>query len=123
MSHTHRLVLRETERTRTTEENPVIIELADFRTDDPDDFAAAMRELVEVVAASPGYLGHTVQRSIETPGRFMLAIRWESVEAHTEGFRKSDAYQTWTARVLPHRDGVVVEHFETVLTNRWDLDA
>lgn len=101
----------------------MIIELADFRTNDPDDFIAAMHELVEVIAASPGYLGHTVQRSIESPGRFMLAVRWESVEAHTAGFRGSDAYQRWVARVMPHRDGVVVEHFETILTNAWELDA
>lgn len=101
----------------------MIIELADFRTEDPVDFEEAMRELADVLASAPGYLGHTVQRSIETPGRYVLGVRWESVEAHTEGFRKSDAYQRWTARILAHREGVFVEHFETVLSNGWDLDA
>lgn len=95
----------------------MILELADFHTNDGADFEAAMAELVPVIAASPGYLGHTVHRSVETPGRYVLLVGWESVAAHTEGFRQSEAFETWRSRIAPHREGVVVEHFVTVVSN------
>jgi len=101
----------------------LIIEIADLRTEDAEDFEAAMHELVPVLSANPGYLGHTVQRSYETPGRYVIIVRWESVEAHMEGFRKSDAFKTWADRLADHRKGISVEHFETVLTNDWQFEA
>ncbi len=101
----------------------MIIEIADLHTDDPEDFEAAMHEVATLLAAGPGYLGHTVQRSIESPGRYVLIVRWETVEAHVEGFRQSDRFKTWVARLADHRKGALVEHFETVLTNDWLLDA
>ena len=100
----------------------MILELADFRTTDAADFEAGMHEVAGVIASADGYQGHTVQRSIETPGRFMLIVRWESLAAH-QGFRDSPAFETWKARLGPHREGAFVEHSETVLTNAWDLDA
>ena len=99
----------------------MIIELVDFDISDPDDFEAAMTELVPVISASPGYRGHTVQRSIESPNRYVLFVRWVDVEAHTVGFRQSPDYQRWLSRVANHRDGIRVEHLDEVLTNGWDL--
>lgn len=100
----------------------MVIELADFSTNDPDDFAVAMRELATVIAASPGYMGHTIQQSIENPTRFVLLARWESVEAHNE-FRRLPLFDTWRERLGEHRSGAVVEHFDTVLVNEWDIQA
>jgi heme-degrading monooxygenase HmoA len=98
----------------------MILEIADFRIENGADFEAVMTELVPIVSASPGYRGHTVQRCIETPGRYVVLIRWESVEAHTVGFRGSAAFETWRSRLGAHRDGVHAEHFDTVLSNEWD---
>jgi heme-degrading monooxygenase HmoA len=99
----------------------MILEVADFRikTDNTADFETAMEELRLVIAASPGYLGHTLQRSQETAGRYLLLVRWSSLEAHTKGFRGSVAFETWRNRLGSHRDGALVEHFETVLLNDW----
>ena len=47
----------------------MILEVAEFRISDPADYEAAMVELVPVISASPGYLGHSIQRCVETPGR------------------------------------------------------
>ena len=100
----------------------MIIELADFRAADAADFETAMGELIDVLAVSAGYRGHTVQRSIESPGRYVLLVRWDSVDAHM-GFRDSDRFTTWRERIASHREGIVVEHFETVLSNDWDLEG
>lgn len=99
----------------------MILEIAEFSIDPSrtQDFEAAMLELQNVIGSSPGYLGHTVQRSLETVGRYFLLVRWETLEAHTQGFRGSAAFETWKARLGTHRDGARVEHFQTVLVKDW----
>jgi heme-degrading monooxygenase HmoA len=101
----------------------MILEVAEFAIDPhrTTDFELAMIELQEVIGSSPGYLGHTVQRSLETPGRYFLLVRWENLEAHTQGFRGSAAFETWKARLGSHRDGARVEHCEAVLVKDWAL--
>jgi heme-degrading monooxygenase HmoA len=99
----------------------MILELADFRINPQQtaDFEAAMEELKTVIGSSPGYAGHTIQRSLETPGRYVLLVRWDNLESHLTGFRGSAAFETWRNRLGTHRDGAVVEHLETVLTHEW----
>ncbi|MBL8790916.1 MAG: antibiotic biosynthesis monooxygenase [Rhizobiales bacterium] len=62
-----------------------------------DAFTAAMREAEPLIAATPGFLGIAVLPCVETPDRFLLLVRWESVEAHEKGFRGSDRYLRWKA--------------------------
>lgn len=82
-------------------------------------FEAAFRRASAIIAASPGYLGHELQRCIEVDGRYLLLVRWETREAHTIGFRGSAAYAEWRA-LLHHfyEPFPTVEHFVAV-----DLDA
>lgn len=100
----------------------MILEIADLRPgeDNTEDFEAAMTQLVPVLAGTPGYLGHSVQRSMETPGRYVLLVRWQDLESHTVGFRQSDRFQQWLDRLGSMREGAFVEHFETVLSNQWE---
>ncbi|HEY9499587.1 MAG TPA: antibiotic biosynthesis monooxygenase [Terrimesophilobacter sp.] len=67
------------------------------------------------IEASPGFLGITLSRGIESPSSYLLLVRWESVEAHEVGFRGSEAYQEWRA-LLHHfyEPFPVVEHFTSV---------
>lgn len=64
-------------------------------------FEAAMAEAKPLIAASPGFLGIEVRPEVETPGLYLLLVRWESVADHRYGFRQSDRYQAW--RDLLHR--------------------
>jgi len=52
-------------------------------------------------------------------GRYLLLVRWETLEAHTIGFRGSPAYAEWRA-LLHHfyEPFPTVEHFDAV-----DLDS
>jgi heme-degrading monooxygenase HmoA len=60
-------------------------------------FEAAMQQASPLIAASDGFLGLEVLPCIETRGRYLLLVKWTSVEAHEESFRKSDRYQHWKA--------------------------
>ena len=53
---------------------------------------------------------HELQRCIERTEHYMLLVRWESIEHHEEGFRKSAEYQEW--RKLLHH---FYDPFPTVL--------
>jgi heme-degrading monooxygenase HmoA len=96
----------------------MILELADIRIQPSQQnaFDAAIRHGVEtVIAPSPGFLGYAVHRGIETPERYLLTIRWATLEDHTVGFRASPAFAQWRAIVGPFFAAVpTVEHFELV---------
>jgi len=65
-----------------------------------------------------GYCGHDLHRGLETPGKYLLLVRWETLEDHTIGFRGSPAYQTWKQLLHHFYDPFpVVEHFEYVNLN------
>ena len=78
-------------------------------------FEEAMVKAAPAIAGSPGYIGHELQRCVETKGRYLLLVRWETLEAHTEGFRGSEAYGEWRTLLHHFYDPFpVVEHFEVV---------
>ena len=75
--------------------------LLHVRSGEESAFEAAMAEARPLIAASPGILGIEVRPAIETPGLYLLLVRWETVADHREGFRQSARYEQW--RALLHR--------------------
>lgn len=73
-------------------------------------FESAFREAQSIISSMPGYVSHELQRCVEREGQYLLLVRWETVAAHEEGFRKSGGYQRW--RQLLHH---FYEPFPTVL--------
>jgi heme-degrading monooxygenase HmoA len=76
-------------------------------------FEDAMRQARPLIAASPGFGSIELRRCVETVHRYLLLVTWETLQDHTEGFRKSDRYQEWR-RLLHHfyDPFPVVEHFQ-----------
>ena len=95
----------------------MILEAADLivEPERADAFEAAFRRASPLIAVSPGYLGHELQRCLETPGRYLPLVRWERLEDHTVGFRGSPAYGEWKDLLHGFYDPFpVVEHFRAV---------
>lgn len=59
------------------------------------EFESAFAQAEPIIAASPGYISHELQRCIETSTRYLLLVKWRTLEDHTQGFRGSPAYQRW----------------------------
>lgn len=80
------------------------------------DFEAAFAQAKAIISAQPGFISLQLQKCLETENRYLLLVNWETLEAHTEGFRKSDAYQQWKA-LLHHfyEPFPVVEHYRSIL--------
>ena len=82
-------------------------------------FEAAFAEAHPLIASVPGYLGHELQRCLENPRRYILLVRWQRLEDHTEGFRNSPQYQRWKELLHHFYDPFpTVEHYRSVFSGR-----
>jgi len=86
--------------------------ILDVRPGQTEAFEAAMHKARPLIAATPGFISIAVRRCIEKPSRYLLLVEWETLEAHTIGFRQSARYQEWRA-LLHHfyEPFPTVEHF------------
>jgi len=95
----------------------VILEVAtlDVRKSANDSFEGDFQVAEKIISSIPGYLSHELLRCIENPGRYVLLVRWESLEAHTIGFRQSPRYQEWKKLLHRYYDPFPsVEHYQKV---------
>jgi heme-degrading monooxygenase HmoA len=96
---------------------PMILEVAilDVRAGQESQFETAFEQAQRIIASAPGYIGHELQRCLEKRNRYLLLVRWKRLEDHTDGFRRSAAYQDWK-RLLHHfyDPFPVVEHYESI---------
>lgn len=65
------------------------------------EFEAAAQQAVPLFRRAKGCLGMELQRSVEKPTRYRLFVRWESIEAHTVGFRGSADFSEWRKLASP----------------------
>ena len=98
----------------------MILELAilDVRPGQSAAFESAFREAQEIIAAAPGHQRHELRRCLEKGERYLLLVWWDSLESHTEGFRKSPGYERWR-QLLHHfyEPFPAVEHYTPPLTS------
>jgi heme-degrading monooxygenase HmoA len=81
--------------------------------------AAIERGVRTVVGQAQGVRSFQVQKGIESPERYLLMIQWDTLEAHTVGFRQSPLFAEWRAIVGPFfAKPPVVEHFEQLLAGK-----
>ncbi len=96
----------------------MILEIAilNIRAGEEAAFEEAVAKGSPIIVRSPGYVSHELRRCIETKGRYVLLVRWETLEAHTIGFRESPAFPAWRAIIGPFfASPPVVEHYESAL--------
>jgi heme-degrading monooxygenase HmoA len=59
------------------------------------EFQKAFAIAEPIIAGAAGRISHELHRCLEHPDRFLLLVRWRSLEDHTRGFRGSPEYQRW----------------------------
>ncbi|MCX5590400.1 antibiotic biosynthesis monooxygenase family protein [Alcaligenes endophyticus] len=73
---------------------------------------AVHRGVTTVIGQAKGFMGYSLQHSIESPERYLLTICWKTLEDHTVGFRESELFPQWRAIVGPFfAQPPVIEHF------------
>ena len=93
--------------------------ILDVRRGESAAFEAALDEALPLIAASDGFLGLEVRLCVERKGRYLLLVRWRSLEDHDPGFRKSERYPPWRALLHHFYDPFpVVEHYADPIATR-----
>jgi heme-degrading monooxygenase HmoA len=79
------------------------------------DFEAAFKKASKIISSMDGYLSHELHKCIEVQGKYLLLVKWETLESHTVRFRSSAEYQEWK-KLLHHfyEPFPIVEHFEEI---------
>ena len=98
----------------------MILEVArlDVRPGEEARFQDDFRRAQSILSSMKGYISHQLQRCIETPSRYILLVRWETLEDHTGGFRRSSEYQEWKNLLHHYYDPFPeVEHYEVVFSS------
>jgi len=98
----------------------VILEIAllDIFSGQEEEFEIAFGQAQGIIQSMRGYLSHELQRCIETKSRYVLLVKWETLEDHTVGFRGAEQYHEWKG-LLHHfyNPFPTVEHFTMVHRN------
>ena len=95
----------------------MILEVAtlDVIPEETEAFVEAFGQAQRIIASMPGYQSHELRRCIEKDNRYLLLVHWDTLEAHTEGFRRSPQYQEWKALLHHFYDPFpTVEHYAPV---------
>ncbi|MBD3842679.1 MAG: antibiotic biosynthesis monooxygenase [Campylobacterales bacterium] len=75
----------------------------------------AFRKASNIISSMKGYISHELHQCMEAEGKYLLLVRWETLEDHTVGFRQSDEYQEWKKQLHHFYDPFpTVEHFQKV---------
>lgn len=79
-------------------------------------FEEAFRSAQSIIGAMNGYVSHQLQRCLESPNRYLLLVKWRTLEDHTRGFRGSQAYEKWR-QLLHHfyEPFPEVEHYALIM--------
>lgn len=82
------------------------------------EFEKAFNKAKNIIKSIEGYISHELQKCIETENRYILLVKWQKLEDHTIGFRKSDKYQEWK-ELLHHfySPFPTVEHYKITSIN------
>lgn len=79
------------------------------------EYEEAFRQASEIISSMKGYISHELQRCLEVNGKYLLLVRWETLENHTVGFRQYNEYQEWKKHLHHFYDPFpIVEHYEKV---------
>jgi heme-degrading monooxygenase HmoA len=78
------------------------------------EFETAFNEAKKIISSSKGFINYQLQKCIEINNQYILLVNWETLEDHTEGFRKSEAYKEWK-KLLHHfyEPFPTVQHYST----------
>jgi len=99
----------------------MILEVAvlDVKPNLAKDFEKSFEEAESIIVTRKGYISHQLSKCFERRNRYILLVNWNTLEDHTEGFRKSPEYQQWKKLLHCYYEPFPdVEHYEYVTGNQ-----
>ncbi|KAA2261638.1 antibiotic biosynthesis monooxygenase [Solihabitans fulvus] len=103
----------------------MVLSIAEFliRPGDEEAFVAAYHRAVRYIRDAEGCRSVRLSRSVEDPCRFFMRVDWETIEAHTQVFYRSEGFVQWRDAVSGYfLDPPVVEHVVEIPENGHETD-
>jgi heme-degrading monooxygenase HmoA len=95
----------------------MILEVASLQVKEglSSQFELNFNQASSIIASMNGYIDHELQKCVEDTNKYLLLVRWETLEDHTIGFRGSAQYQDWKNLLHHFYDPFpTVEHYENI---------
>ncbi len=91
------------------------IAVLNIRANENAMFETAFNKAQSIISSMNGYIIHELLKCLETEDKYLLIVRWQTLEDHTVGFRKSDEYNEWK-KLLHHfyEPFPDVEHYKKI---------
>jgi ribosomal-protein-alanine N-acetyltransferase len=99
----------------------MILELAilDIKPEKNDAFERSFLQAQKIIMSMNGYISHDLQKCIEKENRYILLVKWQTLENHTIGFRQSAEYQEWKKLLHLFYDPFpTVEHYHKMTVEK-----
>jgi heme-degrading monooxygenase HmoA len=91
------------------------IALLKIRPGQSEAFEEAFANAQPIIESMNGYIQHELQQCLEEVDKYMLVVRWKTIEDHTIGFRQSEGYKEWKKLLHHFYDPFpVVEHYKRI---------
>ncbi|MEO9805751.1 MAG: antibiotic biosynthesis monooxygenase [Reichenbachiella sp.] len=95
----------------------MILEVAilNVKLDEGEEFEKAFNEARLIISSMSGYISHDLMKCMEQTDKYILLVKWETIEDHEIGFRQSTEYLEWK-RLLHHfyEPFPTVEHYQAL---------
>lgn len=79
------------------------------------EFENNFKKASKIISKMKGFVNHELQKCLEEDNKYILLVRWETLEDHTEGFRGSKEYLEWKTLLHHFYDPFpVVEHYTKI---------
>jgi len=95
----------------------MVLEVAilDVKIGQEELFEKTFLEAEKIISRMSGYISHELQKCLENNSRYLLLVKWETLEDHEIGFRQSKEYQRWKDLLHHFYDPFpTVEHFKII---------
>jgi heme-degrading monooxygenase HmoA len=78
-------------------------------------FETAFNEAQSIISSMRGHIEHELLKCLQTDDKYLLIVRWQTLEDHIKGFRNSDQYNEWK-KLLHHfyEPFPNVEHYKKI---------
>jgi heme-degrading monooxygenase HmoA len=78
-------------------------------------FKQSFHKAEKFISSMKGYVEHSLEQCMEVENKFLLLVKWKTLEDHTIGFRQSEAYKDWKQLLHHFYDPFpVVEHYQKI---------
>ena len=95
----------------------MVLEVAvlNIRAGQSAEFEETFKKAQPIIASMKGCVSHELQRCLEVENRYLLLVRWKTIEDHTEGFRQSPQFPEWRRLLYPFYDPApAINHYQRV---------